>query len=211
MPSKPSTLRRTRRRTDVMYSRLCIGVTEIADQAGEVDMVVELGLRSVSGLAGFMGAVFFAGEVDSVVVGDPDSEAEPLAVDWDPICSHCFNRSATLPVFLAPSPLLPMFTAPVADAVGVGLASTGKVGAAFTLRVGSGGCDLGVGRAGVINPSGGGPSISIDTLGCGRGGSVLGLMGGVEADASDLCLCILSIIEVLGIKDGSGGCSVASP
>lgn len=66
-------------------------------------MEVELGLRKVSGFAGIEGPIFLVGEVDSDgFVGDLDPDDAGLAVDCDPICSHCFNRSATLPVLVVP-------------------------------------------------------------------------------------------------------------
>jgi hypothetical protein len=57
---------------------LSIGV----NQAGGVDIDEILALRSVSGLAGLTGAVFFVGEVDKDgFVGDLNPEEEVLTVD----------------------------------------------------------------------------------------------------------------------------------
>jgi len=92
--------------------------------------------------------------------------------------------------------------------VELGESATELVGTGF--RIGKGGWDFGFGRTGVTSPSGGGPSISMDTFGCGRGGSALGLTGGAEVEASDLCFLILSMIEVLGTNDGSGACSIGA-
>lgn len=125
-----------------------------------------LGLRRVSGLAGLRGAAFLVGEVDrAAFVGDTETVEEGLTADCDPICSHCFSRSATLPVFLPTSPEGIGFVV-LGSKLGGGRGdSPADAGIAIGLRIGNGGCDFGVGRTGAIKPSGGGPSISTDTLG----------------------------------------------
>lgn len=106
----------------------CIHAIEVKVQEGEVDMEEVLGLRSVLGFAGIEGPVFLVGEVDKDdFVGDLDPDDAGLAVDCDPICSHCFNRSATLPVLVGP--LLPSGfvgeATRVISGVGAGIATVG--------------------------------------------------------------------------------------
>lgn len=75
-----------------------------ARHVGEVPMVdALLGFRSVSGFFGIAGTGFFVGDVDRAVLGlaGPDVGAD-VEDFWDPSCSHCFRRSATLPVLLVP-------------------------------------------------------------------------------------------------------------
>lgn len=115
-------------------------------QAGDVDTVVELGLRSVSGFAGFTGftgAVLFVGEIDKVVwIGDFDPDDAGFTTDCDPSCSHCFNLSATLPVFL-PSAVVGMIIGFVAVSTDVARdGSAVGAGIAVGLRTGNGGCDF---------------------------------------------------------------------
>jgi hypothetical protein len=146
---------------------------------------VLLGVRRTAGLVGIEGPIFFTGEVDS-------EEAD--LVDC---CSHCFNRSATLPVTIG-------------FGSGVGGAAVCVVGAGrVAFLAGSGGCDFCVGRTGVTRPAGGGPFISIDSDGRGRGGRGISeeLAADPEVEASDLCLCISLMVDEEGVNDGLGASS----